>query len=99
MVSGLERYRDGLLAGELTCEERVGEELSNIGTYDRKFNTFITVFSGDHGLALSRARELDGRLAKGRRGPTPSLQGVPVTIKDNVFLAGFPTTDGSAVFR
>jgi aspartyl-tRNA(Asn)/glutamyl-tRNA(Gln) amidotransferase subunit A len=77
----------------------VEEELSNIGEYNKKHNAFITVFSGDHGLARSRAREIDARLARGRPGRGAPLMGVPVTIKDNVFFAGFPTTDGSASFR
>ncbi len=77
----------------------MAQELSKIEEYDARFNAFITVFSGDRGLALSRARELDGRLAKRRSGRAPPLVGVPVTIKDNVFLAGFPTTDGSMSFR
>ena len=72
------------------------EELANISGYNARLNAFITVFSGDHGFALSRARQIDGRLARGRSEP---LMGVPVTIKDNVFFAGFPTTDGSASFR
>ena len=75
------------------------DELSNIDGYNRKLNTFITVFSGDHGLALSRAREINARLARKRPERRATLMGVPVAIKDNVFFAGFPTTDGSASFR
>ena len=88
-----------MIEGKRTSEEGVARELSNIETYNPRFNAFITVFSGDPGLSLSRARELDGRLAKRRSGRAPPLLGVPVTIKDNVFLAGFPTTDGSRSFR
>jgi aspartyl-tRNA(Asn)/glutamyl-tRNA(Gln) amidotransferase subunit A len=77
----------------------VKQELSNIGSYDKKLNAFITVFSGDHGLASSRARELDRRLEQTGKGEVPPLLGVPVTLKDNIFLAGFPTTNGSACFR
>jgi aspartyl-tRNA(Asn)/glutamyl-tRNA(Gln) amidotransferase subunit A len=88
-----------VIEGKRTSEEGVARELSNIETYNPRFNAFITVFSGDPGLSLSRARELDGRLAKRRSGGAPPLLGVPVTIKDNVFLAGFPTTDGSRSFR
>ena len=76
----------------------MARELSNIEAYNPRFNAFITVFSGDPGLSLSRAREIDGRLAKRRSGRAPPLLGVPVTIKDNIFFAGFPTTDGSRSF-
>ncbi len=47
----------------------------------------------------SPARELDARLSRARSGRPPPLLGVPLTIKDNIFLAGFPATDGSAAFR
>jgi aspartyl-tRNA(Asn)/glutamyl-tRNA(Gln) amidotransferase subunit A len=83
----------------MVCEERTRAELSNIELYDRKLNAFVTVFSGDHGLAVARARELDGRLASKGSRRSPPLIGVPVTVKDNVFLSAFPTTNGSACFR
>jgi aspartyl-tRNA(Asn)/glutamyl-tRNA(Gln) amidotransferase subunit A len=47
---------------------------------------------------MSRARELDGRVSH-RAGSLPPLFGVPVTIKDNVWMAEFPTTDGSSSFE
>jgi aspartyl-tRNA(Asn)/glutamyl-tRNA(Gln) amidotransferase subunit A len=96
--SELNAVRDDLIAGATTCEETTEAELSNIEAYGRRHNAFITVFSGDHGLALSRAREIDARVAGRMEDPAPPLLGVPVTIKDNVFFAGFPTTDGSACF-
>jgi aspartyl-tRNA(Asn)/glutamyl-tRNA(Gln) amidotransferase subunit A len=77
----------------------VAEELENVGRYNRKFNAFITVFGGDKGLALSRARELDAR-APGRGGRRASgLFGVPLAIKDNIFFGGFPTTGATYYFR
>jgi aspartyl-tRNA(Asn)/glutamyl-tRNA(Gln) amidotransferase subunit A len=47
---------------------------------------------------MSRARVLDSALAKGDHGSLPPLFGVPITIKDNAFLGGFTTTDGSVAF-
>lgn len=91
-------FHESLLAGDVSCEDRVTEELKNIEAYAKKHNAFVTVFSGRNGLALSRARELDGWLA--RKGPAklPPLFGVPLTIKDNTFLGGFPTTDACLAF-
>jgi aspartyl-tRNA(Asn)/glutamyl-tRNA(Gln) amidotransferase subunit A len=96
--SEIGRFHSDLLSGAVSCEERTAEELSNIQSYDKKFNAFITVFGGDNGLALSRARELDARLATKARGKLSPLFGVPLTIKDNAFLGGFPTTDASEAF-
>jgi len=76
----------------------VREELHNIEEYGKKYNAFISVFSGQRGLAMSRARVLDSTLAKGDHRSLSPVFGVPVTVKDNAFLGGFPTTDGSAAF-
>lgn len=97
--SGLDARRDAILEGSKTCEELARTELEKISSYGSELNAFITVFSGENGMALSRARELDARVRRSRSGRVPSLLGIPVTIKDNVFFAGFPTTDGSVAFR
>ena len=91
-------FREKLLSGDTTCVERTREELDNIELYSGRFNAFITTFAGENGLALSRARVLDGRLAKGDRDTLSPLFGVLLTVKDNTFLGGFPTTDGSEAF-
>lgn len=96
--SSIASFHERLLAGEVSCEEVVTEELKNIDGYAKKHNAFITVLSGKNGLALSRARELDGWLAKRGGAPLPPLFGVPLTIKDNTFLGGFPTTDACKAF-
>ena len=57
------------------------------------------VFAGEKGLALSRARVLDARLAEETAARSRPLFGVPLTVKDNIFLGGFPTTDASEAFR
>jgi aspartyl-tRNA(Asn)/glutamyl-tRNA(Gln) amidotransferase subunit A len=56
-------------------------------------NAFVTV-TGD--AAREEAARADAELASGRwRGP---LHGIPVAVKDNVDVAGVPTTAASAVF-
>lgn len=79
-------------AGKRSIQDAVGAELANIEEYAEDRNAFVTVFSGEHGLALARSRQLDSHRT---RAP---LLGVPLTIKDNTFLGGFPTTDGSESF-
>jgi aspartyl-tRNA(Asn)/glutamyl-tRNA(Gln) amidotransferase subunit A len=82
----------------VTCEQRVREELENIERYNERLNAFITVFGGNDGLPLSRARELDARLRASRK-VAAGLFGVPLAIKDNIFLGGFPTTAATYRFK
>jgi aspartyl-tRNA(Asn)/glutamyl-tRNA(Gln) amidotransferase subunit A len=77
----------------------VGDELDNIARYNERLNAFITVLGGEKGFALSRARELDARLKAGKGEPASGLFGVPLAIKDNMFLGGFPTTAATYGFR
>lgn len=97
--SSIASFHERLLAGEVSCEETVGRELKNIHGYAKKHNAFVTVFDGAKGLALSRARILDQRLSRGDRSSRSPLFGVPLTVKDNTFIGGFPTTNGSQAFR
>ena len=46
-------------------------------------------------LALAQAREVDERRRVGRRLP---LDGMPIVLKDNIDVAGVPTTVGSRLF-
>ncbi len=96
--SGFGDYHESLLGGSSTCEETVRIEISSIEKYGKRYNAFTRVFSGRDGLALSRARQLDARVrGRGRFRPGP-LFGLPVTLKDNIFLGGFPATNGSEFF-
>jgi aspartyl-tRNA(Asn)/glutamyl-tRNA(Gln) amidotransferase subunit A len=46
-------------------------------------------------LAITQAREVDERRGVGRRLP---LDGMPIVLKDNIDVAGMPTTVGSRLF-
>ena len=65
--------------------------LDRIDRHDARMRAFITV-TGD--LAREQAREAEKRIAAGDAGP---LVGVPMAVKDNVAVAGVPTTCASAV--
>src|SRR5439155_23401824 len=54
---------------------------------------WIERIGGDE--VLARAREIDARIAAGERLP---LAGAPFAVKDNIDVAGLPTTAGCPAF-
>jgi aspartyl-tRNA(Asn)/glutamyl-tRNA(Gln) amidotransferase subunit A len=81
-----------LAAGELSALELVLSNLERITSErGRALNAFIHV-AGD--CACEQARESDRRRAEGK--PRSGLDGVPIAIKDNIDVAGLPTTNGLA---
>ncbi|MEQ8194280.1 MAG: amidase [Rhodospirillales bacterium] len=83
-------FRNGSLSGvELTSHF-----LGGIEALQPKLNAFITV-TGD--MALETAAERDAELKAGKdRGP---LHGIPIVIKDDTNVAGYPATVGSAIYK
>src|SRR5262249_46124421 len=68
--------------------------LKRIAAVDSKLNSYITVREE---LALAQAKRVEAELFGGRgkrrdRGP---LHGIPISLKDNVCVAGVRTTAGS----
>ncbi len=58
-----------------------------------KFNPYLNPFALKlYQRARQVAQEADRKLENGEAGP---LCGLPVTIKDSQFLAGYPSTNGS----
>jgi aspartyl-tRNA(Asn)/glutamyl-tRNA(Gln) amidotransferase subunit A len=80
-------YRDR----SLSPVEVVDAVLDRIARHDGQLRAFITVTPD---LARQAAREAEDRLEAGDDGP---LVGVPMAVKDNVAVAGVPTTCASAV--
>ncbi len=72
--------------GSLSAAEAVGRALAAIEARDREINAFTVVRPE---AALRAAAEVDA----GRR--TGPLAGVPISVKDHVWLAGWPATNGS----
>ena len=71
--------------------EAVDAVLERIDAHDARMRAYITVTAD---LARQQAREAEARLAAGDDGP---MVGVPLAVKDNVAVAGVPTTCASAV--
>jgi len=77
---------------EVSPVEVTREVLDRIDALDDRLHAFVTV-RHEHALAAARAAEEEiGR--GGYRGP---LHGVPLGIKDNIAVAGWPTTNASAL--
>jgi len=86
-IASLRRCLD---AGVLTCRELTEYYLERIQAYNAPYNCFITL-SGD---ALEQADERDAQLRTGTA--EGRLFGIPVVVKDNIHVAGLPTTNGYA---
>ena len=96
----MEATIDGIHAafedGELTCIELVHGYRERIESYDRQ-GPAIHAVQTVNARARAEAERLDAAFANsGLVGP---LHCVPVLVKDQVEVAGMPTTYGSALFR
>lgn len=68
------------------------EALDRIDALDKRLHAFVTV---RHEQALAAARSAEEEIGRGDyRGP---VHGVPLGIKDNIAVAGWPTTNASAL--
>jgi amidase len=83
-------------AGALTSEKLTQLYLARIEAYDKKGPSLRAVIALNP-KALEEARALDAeRKAQGPRGP---LHGIPILLKDNIDMAGMPTTAGFYALR
>lgn len=88
----LHALQSALRQGKTTCREVVEYHLSRI-EQTRDLNAFIEVWADE---ALTRASELDRRLASGEEQPG-RLFGAVVSLKDNICYAGHSATAGSRI--
>lgn len=75
---------------ELSPVDVTRDALARIECFQPRINAFV-VIDGDRALAAARASE--ARWAKGE--PQGLADGLPITIKDNIDVAGLPTRKGS----
>lgn len=83
----------GYASGEITPEAVLSACLARLASVNPRLNAVVTLDTeGAHAAA-----ELSG--ARWRAGtPLSPLDGVPLTVKDNLFVAGLRTTWGSRLF-
>jgi aspartyl-tRNA(Asn)/glutamyl-tRNA(Gln) amidotransferase subunit A len=79
-----------LRAGALTSEALLDRCLERIRRLDPHLNSFVAI---DEPRARAAARQSDVRLGRGEA--RSALEGVPISVKDNIHVIGMPTTWGS----
>lgn len=84
---------DLIRRGQVTSAEVVKAHLARIAAVNPKVNAVTVVLVGE---ALAAADAADRALATGR--PVGPLHGVPITVKENIDLAGSATTQGVVAF-
>ncbi|MBE6948682.1 MAG: amidase [Ruminococcaceae bacterium] len=72
----------------ITCQELTAYYLKRIETYNEDYNCFITICEDAMDIAAQRDAEIEAGTADG------ALFGIPVVVKDNIHVAGYPTTNG-----
>lgn len=83
-------------SGKLTARQLTQMYLDRIAAYDKQgpaINAVITV----NGNALAEANKLDAAFKSS--GPVGPLHGIPVVLKDQMDVAGLPTTLGALVMK
>jgi aspartyl-tRNA(Asn)/glutamyl-tRNA(Gln) amidotransferase subunit A len=79
-------------SGSASPVEVVGNMLKRIEALNPSFNAFITVLASS---ALDEARRSEERLRSGT--PLGPLDGVPIAVKDIIYIAGVRCTAGSKI--
>ncbi len=82
-----------LRAGALSCEDLLERSLRAVSRFGAATRGVVTLLEAE---ARRDAQRLDSELAAGHwRGP---LHGIPMTVKDNIDVAGAPTGAGSSAY-
>jgi aspartyl-tRNA(Asn)/glutamyl-tRNA(Gln) amidotransferase subunit A len=84
---------DDVRSRRLSAEEVVGDALARVGVSDGRVGAFLEVTPE---LAMEEARSADTRVAAGEDLP---LAGVPMAIKDNMWVSGRQATCASRILR
>lgn len=83
---------EAVQSGRRTAVEAVAEALDTIEARDGDLHAFVAVDASD---AVRQAEAVDRRIAGGAR---PALAGIPVGVKDNIWVGGRRVTQGSRWF-
>lgn len=93
MAEEISELAASLRDGAVTAEGLLDRCLERIHRIDGQLNSFVTL---DERGARQSARESDARLRSG--SARSALDGVPLSVKDNILVAGMRATWGSRAF-
>jgi Asp-tRNA(Asn)/Glu-tRNA(Gln) amidotransferase A subunit family amidase len=85
---------EDIRSGRVTSLEVVTRSLARIHELEPSLNAFTVVLDES---ALASARQCDDAVRRG--DPLPALHGVPVSVKDHIWMTDTPATNGSLVLR
>jgi len=89
----LAEIAESVRSGRTTAKALADEALRRIDRLDGPLNAFVSVDPAD---VAARAGAVDARVASGESLP---LAGVPIAIKDNIWVKGRRITQGSNLFK
>jgi aspartyl-tRNA(Asn)/glutamyl-tRNA(Gln) amidotransferase subunit A len=90
MIESITEIAAALRRTEISAEALLYRCLERIRRIDPTINSFVAL---DEAGARAAARASDQRLSAG--APRSLLEGIPVSVKDNILVAGMPATWGS----
>ncbi len=94
MESKIRHYSDMLKNREITCTELTEKFLSGIDTSNKDLNAYVTVTAD---TAIEAAKKVDEKLSRGEE--LSLLEGIPMTLKDNISTKGIETTCCSKILE
>lgn len=86
-MSTIKKIHDMLSSKEVSCIELTNQYLAEIEKCNGELNAYINVTTE---IALQQAEKVDAKIAKGDK--IGILEGVPMTLKDNLSTKGIETT-------
>ncbi len=89
VFAGVARQAEAIRTGEVTSRELVEQYLGRIERIDPRLGAFRQVFA-EQALAEADAADAGGDLP---------LRGVPIAVKEDIAIAGLPTTKGTNAAR
>lgn len=93
-IGEIKKINSLLNSGKISCTELTREYFKEIENTNGKLNAYVTLTEEQ---AFITAGRVDGKLAKGEK--LSSLEGVPMTLKDNISTDGIETTCCSKILK
>ena len=86
-MSQIKKIHDMLTSKEISCKELTTKYLDEIEKSNGELNAYVNVTAD---TAVAQAEKVDAKIAKGEE--IGLLEGVPMTLKDNLSTKGIETT-------